>query len=81
MHEKAGPDDQGENRERKAIVGKALSTLKTNERAMAVLYSEGLSYREIAEVTGINPASTGKMLSRILKKVESELKRLGYEMH
>ncbi|MFO8000068.1 MAG: sigma-70 family RNA polymerase sigma factor [Marinilabilia sp.] len=81
VHEKAGPDDQGENRERKAIVGKALSTLKTNERAMAVLYSEGLSYREIAEVTGINPASTGKMLSRILKKVESELKRLGYEMH
>jgi len=74
-------DDSIENNEKKAIVGRALANLKMKERELAVLYSEGLSYKEIAEITEINPASIGKMLSRTLKKLELELKKLGYELH
>jgi len=81
VHDKGEEGDKTESRERKAIVGLALSKLKTNERELAVLYSEGLSYKEIAGVTGIKLSSIGKMLSRTLKKVEYELKKLGYEMY
>ena len=74
-------DDCIENNEKKAVISRALSNLKAKERELAVLYSEGLSYKEIAEIKEINPASIGKMLSRTLKKLETELKKLGYEMH
>ncbi len=47
---------------------------------LAVLYSEGLSYKELAQATGINLSSVGKMLSRTLKKLGEELKDQGYEL-
>ncbi len=52
----------------------ALDRLKPDERFLVVLYSEGLSYKEMAEVTEIKFSSIGKTLSRILKKIEIELK-------
>ena len=63
-----------EKQETVAIIKRALNTLNTKERFLAVLYSEGLSYKEMAEVTGIHPASVGKTLSRTLKKLKKELK-------
>ena len=74
-------DNVIERNEKKDLVRKAMAKLKIKERELAALYSEGLSYKEIAEITQTNPASIGKMLSRTLKKLEIELKKIGYEMH
>jgi RNA polymerase sigma-70 factor (ECF subfamily) len=59
----------------------ALNKLKKEESLLAVLYSEGLSYKEIAEITGIRFSSVGKTLARTLKKLGSELKKLNYDMY
>lgn len=69
-----------EARETKALMAGCLSELKPHERALCVLYSEGLSYKEMAEITGIPFASVGKSLSRTLCKLEKSLKEKGYEM-
>ena len=51
-----------------------ISKLDDKDQSLVVLYSEGYSYKEIAEITGINFNSVGKTLSRILEKL-----RRGYE--
>jgi RNA polymerase sigma-70 factor (ECF subfamily) len=58
----------------------ALSALSAKERLLAILYSEGHSYKEISTITGIKFSSVGKLLSRTLKKIEHELKTIGYKM-
>ena len=73
------PDDMKEHKITK--VHEALSTLNPNERALVVLYSEGLSYKEIAESSGIRFSSVGKTLSRTLEKLENELKKQKYELY
>lgn len=57
-----------------------LAALGAKDRELIVLYSEGLSYKEMAAVTRIPFASIGKTLSRALKKLEKELKTNGYEL-
>ncbi|BAX81644.1 hypothetical protein ALGA_3346 [Labilibaculum antarcticum] len=59
----------------------ALSKLKAEEKFLVILYSEGLSYKELAEVTGIKFSSIGKTLSRALQKVQLELKNKHYELY
>jgi len=51
-----------------------MEKLKPQERFLVILYSEGLSYKEMAEVTEMKYSSVGKTLSRTLKKIEKELK-------
>jgi RNA polymerase sigma factor (sigma-70 family) len=70
-----------ENQEMKDVIALAISKLKPQEKILATVYSEGLSYKEIAEVTGIKFSSIGKMLSRTLKKMEKELKNQRYELY
>ncbi|MCX6333162.1 MAG: sigma-70 family RNA polymerase sigma factor [Bacteroidia bacterium] len=70
-----------ENQEMKDAIIIAISKLKPKEKILATVYSEGLSYKEIAEVTGIKFTSIGKMLSRTLKKMEKELKSQRYELY
>jgi len=64
----------------KEAITLALSKLKPKEKAMALLYGEGLSYKEISEVTGIKFSSVGKTLSRTLIKLNDILKKMNYEM-
>lgn len=59
----------------------AVSKLKIHEKALVVLYSEGLTYKEIADATGIRFSSVGKTLSRILDKLEKELKKQEHELY
>jgi len=59
--------------EMKAVLNKAIDKLKPQEKFLIVLYSEGLSYKEIAEVTEMKFSSVGKTLSRLLKKIEKKL--------
>jgi RNA polymerase sigma-70 factor (ECF subfamily) len=70
-----------ENQEMKDAITLAISKLNPREKILATVYSEGLSYKEIAEVTGIKISSIGKMLSRTLKKMEKELKNQRYELY
>jgi len=70
-----------EDQELKYAITLAISKLKPQEKILATVYSEGLSYKEISEVTGIKFSSVGKMLSRTLKKMEKELKNQQYELY
>lgn len=65
----------------KHVIELALEQLDVHEKILAVLYSEGLSYKEIAEVANIKLTSVGKTLSRVLKKLEVELKKEHYELY
>lgn len=74
-------DKQFDNQELRNVIKKALSKLNPQERILAILYSEGLSYKEMALATGIKFSSIGKTLSRGLKKLEQELTKYRYEMY
>lgn len=51
----------------------AIAHLNEKEQTLVVLYSEGYSYKEIAEITGHNYHSIGKTLSRILDKIKKHV--------
>ena len=51
----------------------AIDHLNEKEQTLVVLYSEGYSYKEIAEITGRNCHSIGKTLSRILDKIKKHI--------
>jgi len=70
-----------ETQEMRDAITVAISKLKHQEKILVTVYSEGLSYKEIAEVTGIKFSSIGKMLSRTLKKMEKELKNQRYDLY
>ena len=53
-----------------------ISKLDAKDQSLVVLYSEGYSYKEIAEITGINFNSVGKTLSRILEKLRRDYETL-----
>lgn len=69
--------DQNEQEE---IIRNALMRLKEQERLVVILYSEGLSYKEIAEVSGVKFTSISQNLSRALEKLRPLLKNHYYEM-
>lgn len=69
-----------ENDEQQRMLQNALLSLKENERTIVILYSEGLSYKEIAESSGVRFSSIGKILSRSLEKLKPLLKEQYYEM-
>ena len=71
-------EDDFEKKQSEAIVRKALRQLKSKEEMQLVLlYSEGYSYKEISEITGIRLTSVGKTLSRTLKKLKELLIKNG----
>lgn len=74
-------EDVIDNRETTAAINNAISRLKPREKSLVVLYSEGLSYRDMSFATGIKFSSVGKMLSRTLEKLKKELKKENYELH
>ena len=81
LKEFAVEQESSEKHDLKNAVTIALSKLKPRDRMLAVLYSEGLSYKEMAEATGIRSVSIGKLLSRTLEKLEMNLKDQGYELY
>lgn len=75
------PVDKGEERkDNREMIVLALSVMNENDRQLLVLYSEGYSYKEIAELTNRKFNSVGKTLSRALKKMKEELRKLNYEL-
>ncbi|MHA7111484.1 RNA polymerase sigma factor [Sunxiuqinia elliptica] len=73
--------DPIDRKQDQAIITLALSKLKPQEKTLALLYSEGMSYKEIAEVSGIKLSSVGKMLARTIKKLDKILEKMNYEMY
>jgi RNA polymerase sigma-70 factor (ECF subfamily) len=69
-----------EEDEHTKIIQKALSTLKEQEKLMVILYSEGLSYKEISVISGVRFTSVSKSLSRALEKLKPLLKKQYHEM-
>lgn len=51
-----------------------IDKLDTKEKSVIVLYSEGYSYKEMAEITGIKYTSIGKTLERIIDKLKKQIK-------
>lgn len=74
-------DNPLDRNEIQTVVRLALTRLTNEESMLAILYSEGLSYKEMAEITGIRFTSVGKTLSRTLTKLGNELKKLNYELY
>ena len=74
-------DENYDNQQFEAILKLALTKLKPLEMKLIILYSEGYSYKEIAQVAEINFSSVGKTLSRALQKLKEILKRMNYEMY
>jgi RNA polymerase sigma factor (sigma-70 family) len=66
--------------EKQKIVFNMLEQLPEKDKTLLLLYHNGLSYAEIAEVTGINPSSIGTMLVRAIAKLKNELKTHYHEM-
>ena len=73
-------EDEIEKIETTTAITNAISKLKSKEKALVVLYSEGLSYKDLAFATGIKYSSVGKLLSRALDKLKNELKKENYEL-
>jgi len=73
--------DETETFEQDVILRQALTELKPAEMKMVILYSEGYSYKEIAQIADVKFSSVGKILSRTLHKLKEILKRLNYEMY
>lgn len=52
----------------------AIRALPAAKRALVVLYLDGFSYREIAEVVGISESNVGVSLNRIKKELAASVK-------
>ena len=63
------------------MLKQAIDKLKPVEMKLIILYSEGYSYKEIAQIAEINFSSVGKTLSRTLHKLKEILKKMNYEMY
>jgi len=60
--------------ERSTLIRKELSQLKPEQRILILMYQDGLSYTEMAEVTGIKKNSIGKTLWRLIEKISKNIK-------
>jgi RNA polymerase sigma-70 factor, ECF subfamily len=56
--------------EEKVAIRRAVERLKIREQVLLNLYASGMSYREIAEASGMAFTSVGSTLSRTLKKLK-----------
>lgn len=65
---KDGADELLERSDRKKQIERVLLKLEERDRLLLVLYADGLSYKEIAEISTIGLSSVGKLLSRAIQK-------------
>jgi RNA polymerase sigma-70 factor (ECF subfamily) len=66
--------------ERKRIVFEMLDKLDERGKDILILYNNGLSYSEMAEILEINPKSVGTTLVRAIEKLKEALKIQYHEM-
>jgi RNA polymerase sigma-70 factor, ECF subfamily len=70
----AGPDQALEDAQRGDAVRRAVEELRPTEReALLLRYDAELSYREVAEATGVDEAAARQRVSRALARVRARL--------
>jgi RNA polymerase sigma-70 factor (ECF subfamily) len=75
---RGGPHQDLETQERLAALRKAIATLPDQDRLIVTLLLEGLSYREIADITGITINYVGVKISRIKQTIEQLITEVEY---
>jgi RNA polymerase sigma-70 factor (ECF subfamily) len=70
----AAPKDVHAQHERIAQLYEAVRALPLADRALVLLYLDGLSYRDMAEVVGISESNVGVRLNRIKKVLSDNVK-------
>ena len=73
LPERADEDWDAERQHREEKMFAALKQLNDPEKALIALYLDDLSYREIAELTGLTENNVGVKLNRIKTKVKKIL--------
>ena len=68
------PETEFINQEKRRLVFERLEELPVKDRDILVLYQNGLSYAEIADVLDMKPRSVGTTLSRSIQRFKSKLK-------
>jgi RNA polymerase sigma-70 factor (ECF subfamily) len=63
-------DDENIQHEQERLLWEMIRSLQKAEKALILLYIEGISYREIAEITGDSENNVGVKLSRIRQKLK-----------
>jgi len=66
-------DDKTELLEQERLLWEMIRSLPNAEKALIVLYIDGISYKEIAEITGESENNVGVKLSRIRQKMKKDL--------
>ena len=56
--------------EQERLLWDSIRTLQKSEKALILLYIDGISYREIAEITGDSESNVGVKLTRIRQKLK-----------
>jgi RNA polymerase sigma-70 factor (ECF subfamily) len=74
----AGAQQNLEQQERLDALRRAIASLPEQDRLVITLLLEGLSYREIAEITGITVNYVGVKLSRIKQLIEQRMTEVSH---
>ena len=74
QHPSIEPDDN----DHLAKLYQAIAVLNAIEKSVVLLYLEGLSYREIGEITGFTETNIGAKLSRIKNKLKNIIIKNGF---
>ena len=73
------PDAAAERRDLRRALERAIATLRPEYRSTVLLrYSEGLSYQEVAEATGLPLGTVKTNLHRARKQLADALRELGW---
>ncbi|TWW00841.1 RNA polymerase sigma factor [Chitinophaga pinensis] len=64
------PEDDHVQHEQERLLWEMIRSLPKTEKALILLYIEGVSYREIADITGDSENNVGVRLSRIRQKLK-----------
>ena len=67
-----------EEEERLAVLRRAIASLPAPDRLVVTLLLEGLSYKEIAEITGLTVNHVGVKLTRIRKSMEEMMTEVSH---
>lgn len=78
-HENSNPESQFISEENKLRVRGAISDLVPQNQMLLLLYQDGLSYKEMSEVTGIALNSIGKTLWRNIEKISHKINKTDNE--
>jgi len=73
-----GPQQNLEHQERLAALRRTIATLADQDRVIVTLLLEGLSYREIAEITGITVNYVGVKINRIKQAIEQKMTEVSH---